>query len=141
MALLLPALPAGAQCTTEDAGPARATAAVAGLGIAPVPASLSLRLLPVADGPLDRASPLPLTQPDPYRPYQGRPAAGPPRGPEQVAASLRSRGFVEVSAVRQRGRTFLAEATGPRGERVRLVIDGASGEISGMQVIGFDTPR
>ena len=44
---------------------------------------------------------------------------------------------MDVSAVRQRGRSFLAEATGPRGERVRLVLDADSGEINGMQVIGF----
>lgn len=75
----------------------------------------------------------------PYQPYQSHPVHGAPLTSEEVAPSLRARGFVDVSAVRQRGRSFLAEATGPRGERVRLVLDAESGEISGMQVIGFHT--
>lgn len=81
-----------------------------------------------------------LTQPDPYKPYATRPRRT-VLVPSEVAASLKARGFVDVSEVRQRGGAFLAEATGPRGERVRLVVDAASGEISGMQVIGFGPPR
>lgn len=84
-------------------------------------------------------APTPFTRshPDPYRPSAARPPGAPPLKSEEVAANLKARGFVDVSAVRQRGRSFLAEATGPRGERVRLVLDADSGEINGMQVIGF----
>lgn len=82
--------------------------------------------------------PTPLAaRPTPYQPYQSHVFRAAPLTSEEVAPSLRARGFVDVSAVRQRGRSFLAEATGPRGERVRLVLDAESGEISGMQVIGF----
>ena len=87
------------------------------------------------------ASPLARSRPDPYRPYQTRPPGAPLLKSEEVAASLKARGFVDVSAVRQRGRSFLAEATGPRGERVRLVLDADSGEINGVQVIGFRPAR
>ncbi|MFG1351814.1 hypothetical protein [Xanthobacter autotrophicus] len=83
------------------------------------------------------AAPLTGSRPHPYQPYLARPPGAPPLKSEDVAASLKARGFVDVSAVRQRGRSFLAEATGPRGERVRLVLDADSGEINGMQVIGF----
>lgn len=79
-----------------------------------------------------------LTQPEPYRPYQNRaPGGAHPLAPEEVSQSLSHRGFSDVSVVRQRGQSYLCEATGPRGERVRLVVDAASGDISGMQVIGY----
>lgn len=76
-----------------------------------------------------------------YRPYQIAPAGPLPLTAETVAPSLEARGFRQIGAVRQRGQSFLAEATGPRGERVRLVLDAASGDISGMQVIGSGAPR
>ncbi len=76
-----------------------------------------------------------------YRPYQTAPAGPHPLTAETVAPSLEARGFRQISTVRQRGQSFLAEATGPRGERVRLVLDAASGDISGMQVIGSGGPR
>lgn len=86
----------------------------------------------------DVAPAISLTQPEPYRPYQKRPPGGThPLAPDEVAQSLSHRGFSDVSVVRQRGQAYLCEATGPRGERVRLVVDAASGEISGMQVIGY----
>ncbi|MFG1266381.1 hypothetical protein V5F40_00290 [Xanthobacter sp. DSM 14520] len=97
-----------------------------------------LRLNPVAEAfAAHAASPLARSRPDPYRPYQSRPPGAPLLKSDEVAANLKARGFVDVSGVRQRGRSFLAEATGPRGERVRLVLDADSGEINGMQVIGF----
>lgn len=124
--------PAAAQCIPEETGSARVQA---GIGGAPG------RVLRIADDPLGKVPSFTLTQPAPYHPYQARPPAGMAMGPTEVAAGLRARGFLDIGTVRQRGRTFLAEATGPRGERVRLVIDGASGEISGMQIIGYRTPQ
>lgn len=79
-----------------------------------------------------------LTPPEPFRPYMRHPPGGlHPVEPDQVADSLTRRGFKDVSVVRQRGGAYICEATGPRGERVRLVVDAQSGDISGMQVIGY----
>lgn len=90
----------------------------------------------------DEGVPLPGTiAPRAYRPYQTAPAGPHPLTVEAVAPSLEARGFRQIGAVRQRGQSFLAEATGPRGERVRLVLDAASGDISGMQVIGTGERR
>lgn len=160
-ALVLVATPCVAQCPAEEARAAvpqvpqvsqastRALSvhtelppmpSLATAGMAGPAGGRSLFANPAADEPARATPGFTLTQPDPYRPYQnGRPAAV--LEPSDVSARLRARGFVDVSGVRQRGRTFLAEATGPRGERVRLVIDAASGEISGMQVIGFGPPH
>ncbi|MEW6257899.1 MAG: hypothetical protein AB1592_18255 [Pseudomonadota bacterium] len=57
--------------------------------------------------------------------------------PEALEATLRARGFSSISNLNRRGSAYICEATGPRRERVRLVLDAVSGEISGMQVIGF----
>lgn len=88
---------------------------------------------------LDSIGPTPTRDPtEPYRPYQTHPPGGVgPLAAKDVAQSLSHRGFSDVSIVRQRGQAYLCEATGPRGERVRLVVDAASGDISGMQVIGY----
>lgn len=79
--------------------------------------------------------------PGPYGPYEAPPGA--PGGVDGAAAArmLQSRGFSDVSVIRQRGPTILLEANGPRGERVQVVVDAASGAISGMKVIGFGTQR
>lgn len=58
-----------------------------------------------------------------------------------VKASLEARGFTGVSRPVLRGRTYVCEATGPRRERVRLVVDYATGVIVGLTVIGFDSSR
>ncbi|MBS7545456.1 hypothetical protein KHC19_20370 [Ancylobacter oerskovii] len=78
--------------------------------------------------------------PGPYAPYETPPAGG---GLDGAAAAqmLQARGFSDVSVLRQRGPTILLEANGPRGERVRVVVDAASGAISGMKVIGFGDRR
>jgi len=56
-------------------------------------------------------------------------------GPNDVAASLRARGFRDIAPVQQRGNTMIVpQATGPAGERVQLVI-GPSGEIVGVRVL------
>ncbi|WP_246564258.1 hypothetical protein [Ancylobacter sonchi] len=78
--------------------------------------------------------------PGPYAPYETPPAGGGLDG-EAAARMLRARGFSDVSVLRQRGPTILLEANGPRGERVRVVVDAASGAISGMKVIGFGDQR
>lgn len=114
---------------------------LAGALVCPVPPRAQAQTLGSGVAPLRKADllrvPL-IARPDPYQPYQHpAPAARLPLAAEDVARSLKARGFVDVTVVRQRGRNFLCEATGPRGERVRLVVDAASAEISGMQVIGY----
>lgn len=153
-----------AECLVPEAAPAAAPHvslpssarpdAPSVIGTHPADTHVAARLVPVrppagtrlADETVSThaPSPLTLTDPNPYEPYTRSANPGTsrtPLRPEDVADRLRARGFVRVSEVRQRGRAFLAEATGPRGERVRLVVDAASGEISGMQVIGFDRAR
>lgn len=78
----------------------------------------------------------------PYGPYEAPPS--PPPGAldgEAAARMLRGRGFSDVQVLRQRGPTILLEASGPRGERVQVVVDAASGAINGMKVIGFGDRR
>ena len=56
-------------------------------------------------------------------------------GPNDVAASLRARGFRDIAPVQQRGNTMIIpQATGPSGERVQLVI-GPGGAIVGVRVL------
>jgi hypothetical protein len=85
--------------------------------------------------------------PGPYAPYETQ---SPPPGGANAAQSmdangavnmLRSRGFSQITVVKQRGTTIILEANGPRGERVQLVVDAASGAISGMKVIGYGDKR
>lgn len=90
----------------------------------------------------DRQPPLPgMGAGRAYELFRPAPAPALPLTAEAVPPTLEARGFTRIGAVRQRGRSFLAEATGPRGERVRLVLDAASGDIAGMQVIGADARR
>jgi len=59
-------------------------------------------------------------------------------GPNDVANSLRARGFRDIGPVQQRGKTMIVpQATGPAGERVQLVI-GPNGEIVGVRVLRPD---
>jgi hypothetical protein len=62
-------------------------------------------------------------------------------GSNEVVNSLRARGFRDISPPQNRGSTFITEATGPRGERVRLIINGKSGGIDGVRAIGFEDRR
>lgn len=81
--------------------------------------------------------------PGAYAPYDAPPARR-GRGPVDADAAVRmlaGRGFSNISVIRRRGATILLEANGPRGERVQVVVDGASGAISGMKVIGFGDKR
>lgn len=59
-----------------------------------------------------------------------------PIGHNELANALRARGFKDVGAIQQRGSMFITEATGPSGERVRLVINGVTGGIDGVRVMG-----
>ncbi|TCT06258.1 hypothetical protein [Aquabacter spiritensis] len=77
----------------------------------------------------------------PYSPYVGRSDKPHPVTPETVEAYLAARGFTGISNLERRGGSYICEATGPRRERVRLVVDASSGDISGMQVIGFGDKR
>ncbi|MFG1478507.1 hypothetical protein V5F53_07535 [Xanthobacter sp. V4C-4] len=73
-----------------------------------------------------------------YRAYEGQlPRAGRPLTPTTLVAGLEARGFSRVDILRRRGHSMLAEATGPRGERARLVVDTVTGEITGLQLLGF----
>ncbi len=77
----------------------------------------------------------PLPQLPPY--YLERRSAVPKgsMGPNDVAASLRARGFRDLAPVQQRGNTMIIpQATGPSGERVQLVI-GPGGAIVGVRVL------
>nr|WP_245404861.1 hypothetical protein [Ancylobacter gelatini] len=81
--------------------------------------------------------------PGPYAPYEQPPArrGGDRMDGDAAAQMLRARGFSNIKVLRQRGATILLEANGPRGERVQVVVDSASGAISGMKVIGFGDKR
>lgn len=57
-----------------------------------------------------------------------------PVGPNDVASSLRARGFRDIGPMQQRGSTSITEAVGPAGERVQLVI-GPNGDIVGVRVL------
>ena len=54
--------------------------------------------------------------------------------PNDVASSLRARGFRDIGPMQQRGSTSITEAVGPAGERVQLVI-APNGDIVGVRVL------
>ena len=74
-------------------------------------------------------------------PYLAHAAGTAPRTPLEAERQLRAWGFTRITDMEMRGGSFVCEATGPRRERVRLVLDARSGEISGMEVIGFENKR
>ena len=101
------------------------------------------RILIVPHGP-----PLPFIRPGiPLLPYEyynqrGIVAGGhKPLGSSEIVSSLQARGFRDISPPKNRGSTYITEATGPGGERVRLIINGKSGGIDGVRAIGFDGRR
>jgi hypothetical protein len=92
--------------------------------------------------------PLPFIRPGipflPYDYYSQRgiaPGGHKPLGSGEIVSSLAARGFRDISPPKNRGSTYITEATGPGGERVRLVINGKSGGIDGVRAIGFDGRR
>ncbi|OYY13115.1 MAG: hypothetical protein B7Y70_03150 [Rhizobiales bacterium 35-68-8] len=80
--------------------------------------------------------------PGAYAPYQAEPPLLEQKlDPPALLASLASRGFTDVSQLRLRGSADACEATGPRRERVRLVVDAASGAVFGVEIIGCASRR
>ncbi len=80
----------------------------------------------------------------PYYYYDNRGAFFGPRrttGRSELVASLRARGFSDIGTIQQRGTIFIFEATGPGGERVRLVVNGLTGGIDGVRLIGVGNKR
>ena len=59
----------------------------------------------------------------------------------EITASLHGRGFHDVTFIRQRGATYIFEATGSRGERVRLVVNSYTGTIDGVRQLGVGRKR
>ncbi|MGU3496592.1 hypothetical protein ACLBXM_21335 [Xanthobacteraceae bacterium A53D] len=76
-----------------------------------------------------------------YAPYLASPPLGGDGSLDTKAllSSLEARGFTDLTRPILRGRTFICEATGPRRERVRLVVDAESGVIVGLTVLGYDS--
>ncbi|WP_342153806.1 hypothetical protein [Methylorubrum sp. SB2] len=62
--------------------------------------------------------------------------AEPALSPRSVAYSLQDRGFTEIGRPRFDGRAYIVEATGPRGARLRLVVDARDGAVIGREVVG-----
>jgi hypothetical protein len=58
-----------------------------------------------------------------------------------IAGSLTRQGYRDVDIKRLRGSSYIAEAQSPRGNRVLLVVDGRTSEITGRQVIEWQQPR
>ena len=71
---------------------------------------------------------------------------GPPRAvyveedgllpPREVVDDLRDRGFTEIARPRYDGRHYRVEATSPRGQRLRLVVDAREGDVIGREPLG-----
>jgi hypothetical protein len=95
-----------------------------------------------------RRPPVPFIRPGipllPYDYYSQRgiaPGGQRPLGSNEIVSSLQARGFRDISPPQNRGSTYITEATGPRGERVRLIINGRSGGIDGVRAIDFEGRR
>lgn len=58
-----------------------------------------------------------------------------------IAGSLARQGYRNVDIKRLRGSSYIAEAQSPHGNRVLLVVDGRTSEITGRQVIEWDKPK
>ncbi|CAM5775606.1 hypothetical protein LMIY3S_05109 [Labrys miyagiensis] len=60
--------------------------------------------------------------------------------PRVIINSLSRRGYRNVDIKRVRGDSYIAEASGPQGGRVLIVVDGHTTEITGLRQIGWDRP-
>jgi hypothetical protein len=60
--------------------------------------------------------------------------------PRAIIGSLFRRGYRDVAIKRVRGDSYIAEASGPEGGRVLIVVDGHTTEITGLRQIGWDRP-
>lgn len=54
-----------------------------------------------------------------------------------VLRILRNDGFSGVRNLRRRGEVYVAEAVGPAGEYVRVVVNAETGDIDGLRVLGY----
>ena len=61
--------------------------------------------------------------------------------PRRMHRILRRNGFSDIGSIRLRGPNYIAEAVGPRGNFVRVIVDGRSGDITGLRVIRWAKPR
>jgi hypothetical protein len=57
---------------------------------------------------------------------------------EAMRDLLKAQGFSQIDRLRHKGDVFIAEATGPEGKRMRVVIDAETGELAGLRMIGRD---
>ena len=64
-----------------------------------------------------------------------------PLSPQQAKEQLEARGMREISPPQRRGRFAIMAATAPRGERMTLVIDLLSGEITGARLQAVPRPQ
>lgn len=58
------------------------------------------------------------------------------QAPDVAARSLRNQGYSNVDPLTRRGRSYVGEATGPMGQRQRVIIDGNSGRVMGASPLG-----
>lgn len=58
------------------------------------------------------------------------------QAPDAAARSLRNQGYSNVDPLTRRGRSYVGEATGPMGQRQRVIIDGSSGRVMGASPLG-----
>jgi hypothetical protein len=52
---------------------------------------------------------------------------------DELVANLAARGYRDISAPRRKGGYYVVEAIGRRGERVTLIVDVWTGEVSGLR--------
>jgi hypothetical protein len=57
-------------------------------------------------------------------------------GQKEIISSLHRRGFRSINVTRHRGSIYILEATGPGGERVRLIVNALTGGIDGVRALG-----
>ena len=129
---------------------ARLAAAILALALAlievPVPPSLAQSLALRVEGPLItvQIAPRPSRRRVPGY-YNERPPRASTRRRQmtsnEITAALHDRGFQDVVFIRHRGATYIFEATGSRGERVRLVVNSYSGTIDGVRQLGVGRKR
>lgn len=89
---------------------------------------------PVLAGPLMRVGPR--DSYDYYGERRASPGARKHLSQKEITLSLRKRGFHDIGAPRRRGSIYIFEATGPEGERVRLIVNALTGGIDGVRAIG-----
>jgi hypothetical protein len=58
------------------------------------------------------------------------------QAPDAAANALRRQGYSNVDPLQRRGRSYVGEATGPQGQRQRVIIDGRSGRVMGVSPSG-----